>query len=132
MPQTRPAPGWLHQKVLAPLVMRSGLASTLTVPGRKTGEPRTLPVNVLDVDGRRYLVAVRGETEWVRNLRAAGGGELRRRGRSQRFTAAEVADEDKPDIIAAYRQRWDYQAKQFFEKLPDPADHPVFRLLPER
>lgn len=130
MALTRYLAEWLHRTVLAPLVMRTGVASTLTVPGRKTGKPQRLPVNVLEFDDQRYLVSPRGETQWVRNLRAAGGGELRRHGRAERFTAEEVPDDMKPDIVAAYRRRWDYQAKNYFEALPDPADHPVFRILP--
>src|SRR5215472_2719210 len=49
----------------------------LAVRGRKSGEWRTTPVNPLTLEGERYLVAPRGNTQWVRNMRAAGGGELR-------------------------------------------------------
>lgn len=104
--------------------------STLAVRGRRSGEWRTVPVNVLDLDGARYLVAPRGETEWVRNLRAAGGGEIRRRRTREAFTATEVSVAERPAIIAAYRDKWDREVKKLFEQLPDPADHPVFRLAP--
>jgi hypothetical protein len=71
------------------------------------------------------------ETDWVRNLRAAGGGELEySRRRTQRFTAVEVSDEEKPRVIAAYLDRWGNQVRSQFEALPDPADHPVFRIRP--
>jgi deazaflavin-dependent oxidoreductase (nitroreductase family) len=123
-------PGFVLASLVNPIVMRLGLTSTLAVRGRTTGEWRTVPVNVLDLDGTRYLVAPRGETQWVRNLRAAGEGELRRRGRSERFRAVELPDEDKPPVIAAYRERWGSQVRAQFEKLPDPSDHPVFRILP--
>jgi hypothetical protein len=85
---------------------------------------------VLELDGQRYLMAVRGETEWVRNLRAAGGGELRRRGKVEPFRVAEeITDPDvRARIIGAYLDRWGRQVKAQFEKLPDPADHPVFRV----
>jgi hypothetical protein len=84
---------------------------------------------VLELDGRRYLVAPRGDTRWVRNLRATGGGELRRHWRRiEPFRATEVLDDEKPRIIDAYLARWGYQVKGAFETLPDPTDHPVFRL----
>lgn len=125
--------GPLTQKVLNPLVMRLGLATTLAVRGRASGRIRTVPVNVLSLRGERYLVSARGQAQWVRNLRAAGQGELRRRGNVEHFAAEEVPGGEvgaKSDIIAAYRKRWDSQVKRFFEALPDPADHPIFRILP--
>src|SRR5215210_6931338 len=74
----------------------------LAVRGRSSGEWRTTPVNLLVVDGVRYLVAPRGVTQWVRNLRAAGGGELRVGRRIQAFTAEEVSEHDKPAVVRAY------------------------------
>jgi hypothetical protein len=87
-------------------------------------------VNVLDHDGARYLVAPRGDTQWVRNLRAAGEAELSRRGKRERVRATEVADGPKLPIIDAYVQRWGRQVRSQFAQLPDPHDHPVFRLEP--
>jgi deazaflavin-dependent oxidoreductase (nitroreductase family) len=121
-------PGWFVRKVMNPLMMLTGITPTLAVRGRQSGEWRTVPVNVLDLDGARYLVAPRGTTEWVRNLRAAGGGELRRRGKTERFRATELPDDEKPPIITAYLERWGGQVKSQFDALPDPGDHPVFRL----
>src|SRR5215468_5085841 len=89
-------PGWLTSRVLNPLLMRLGVVPTLAVRGRVSGEWRTVPVNVLELDGQRYLVAPRGDTEWVRNLRATGRGELRRRARVDAFRATEVPDREKP------------------------------------
>ena len=123
-------PGLLVERVLNPLAMRFGLATTLAVRGRKTGAWRTVPVNVLELGEARYLVAPRGETQWVRNLRTARDGELRRRSRVERFRAVELADDAKPPIIQAYLERWASQVKSQFERLPDPADHPVFRIEP--
>lgn len=122
------APGRLVRAVVNPLVMRFGAATTLVVRARVTGKTQAVPVNVLDYEGGRYLVAVRGETQWVRNLRAAGECELRRRGRVYRYVAEEVSVEDREPVIAAYRERWDSQVRRFFQALSDPADHPVFRL----
>ena len=114
--------------VMNPLLMRLGIKPTLAVRGRRSGEWRTVPVNVLELGGSRYLVAIRGETEWVRNLRASGSGEVRRRGRVERFEAEEVPDEERPPIIAAYREHWEREVGKLFRELPDAADHPVFRL----
>jgi hypothetical protein len=85
-------------------------------------------VNVLELDGQRYLVAPRGDTEWVRNLRTTHRGELRRLTRVESFRATEVPDSEKPRIIEAYLARWGYQVKRYFEAVPRPADHPVFRI----
>ena len=112
----------------------------LAVPGRKSGVVRTVPVNLLEHGGGRYLVAPRGETEWVRNLRASGGrGELRLGSRVEAFVAHEVAaDADKLPVLRAYLARWWFEVKRFFD-LPGPdasdeqlarvaGQHPVFRI----
>ena len=100
-------PSWLISRVVNPLLMRLGVVPTLRVRGRKTGRWRSVPVNVLELDGERFLVAPRGETDWVRNLRAAGSGQLQYgRRRIERFTAVEVPDAEKPRLIAAYLDRW--------------------------
>src|SRR5215208_4398410 len=86
--------------------MRLGVVPTLRVRGRKTGHWRRVPVNVLELDGECYLVAPRGETDWVRNLRAAGSGQHQYdRRRIEPFTAVEVPDAEKPRLIAAYLDR---------------------------
>src|SRR5436305_14849953 len=99
-------PGWFIQKIANPLVARFGMATTLAVRGRKSGEWRRVPVNVVELDGARYLLAPRGTTEWVRNLRAAGEGQLERGGKANPFRATELPDEAKPPIIDAYLKRW--------------------------
>jgi deazaflavin-dependent oxidoreductase (nitroreductase family) len=95
----------------------------LYVRGRTSGQWRSNPVNVLTHDGRRYLVAPRGHTQWVRNLRVAGGGELRVGSKIERFTATELADEEKPDVLRAYLKRWKLEVGVFFDgvdaKAPD-------------
>jgi deazaflavin-dependent oxidoreductase (nitroreductase family) len=115
-------------KVVNQLVARLGLKPTLAVRGRKSGQWRTVSVNVLEVDGTRYLLAPRGETEWVRNLRASGEGELRHRGRVERFRATEVPVPERAALMQAYLERWRSEVRREFEALPDPADHPTFRL----
>ena len=122
-------PNWLISRVINPLLMRIGAVPTLWVRGRKTGYWRSVPVNVLDLDGERYLVSPRGETDWVRNLRAAGGGQLQYGRRcTEAFTAVEMPDQVKPQVIEAYLHRWRSQVKSQFEALPDPANHPIFRI----
>ena len=121
-------PGWLTSRVLNPLLMRIGMIPTLAVRGRTSGEWRTVPVNVLKLDDQRYLVAPRGDTQWVRNLRATGRGELRWRGRVEPFRATEIPDNEKLRVIEAYLARWGYQVKGYFKALPNPVDHPVFKI----
>jgi deazaflavin-dependent oxidoreductase (nitroreductase family) len=124
-------PGFFVRRIANPLATLFGAATTLAVRARRSGEWKTAPVQVLDVDGNRYLLAVRGEAEWVRNMRAAGGGELWRRGKAEPFRATEVVDRDeRARIVSAYLDRWGRTVKAQFDKLPDPADHPVFRIEP--
>jgi deazaflavin-dependent oxidoreductase (nitroreductase family) len=86
------------------------------VRGRKSGEWRTTLVNVLTAaDGRRYLVAPRGHTQWVRNLRVSGAGELRLGRKSEAFTATEVPDADKIPVLREYLDRWGWEVGRFFE-----------------
>jgi deazaflavin-dependent oxidoreductase (nitroreductase family) len=115
----------------------------LAVKGRKSGEWRTTPVNQLRLaDGTRYLVAPRGNTQWVRNLRAVGTGELRIGRKVEPFSATEIADDDKPAILRAYLKRWKFEVGVFFdgvdakapqEKLREIAPgYPVFRIQPAK
>ena len=122
-------PSWVISRVVNPLLLWLGVVPTLRVRGRKTGRWRNVPVNVLELDGERYLVAPRGETDWDRNLRAAGSGQLQygRRG-TEAFRAVEVSDKEKPRVVEAYLDRWGNQVRSQFEALPDPTDHPVFRI----
>ena len=87
---------------------------TLAVRGRKSGEWRTTPVNLLTFEGERYLIAPRGHTQWVRNMRAAGGGELRLGRRTEAFRAVELADADKPALLREYLRRWAWEVGFFF------------------
>jgi deazaflavin-dependent oxidoreductase (nitroreductase family) len=110
----------------------------LEVRGRTTGEPRRTPVNPLTLDGARYLVAPRGHTQWVRNLRARGEGRLIRGRRAEDFTAVEVPDDQKPAILREYLRRWKWEVGAFFGGVgPDSTDaelraiapnHPIFRI----
>ena len=111
------------------------------MPGRKSGEPRRTPVNLLAFDGNRYLVAPRGQTQWVRNLRVAGRGKLLLGRRREPFSAVEVTDAEKEPILREYLRRWKWEVGQFFAGVghDSPADelariapdHPVFRIESE-
>ena len=87
---------------------------TLAVRGRKSGEWRTTPVNLLTFEGERYLVAPRGHTQWVRNMRAAGGGELRLGRRVEAFHSVELPDADKSPVLREYLRRWAWEVGFFF------------------
>ncbi len=121
------------RRIFNPIAIKFAIAGTkaLMVPGRRTGAIRRAAIIPVDSDGARYVVSPRGETEWVRNLRAAGGlGELRSRAGVERFHAVELPVAERPPVIAAYRAVAGRAVGSFFERLPDPADHPVFRLDP--
>ena len=104
----------------------------LYVRGRKSGEWRTTPVNPLSLaDGARYLVAPRGNTQWVRNLRAVGAGELHIGRKVEPFTATEVADDDKPAILRAYLKRWKLEVGVFFDGVDaDASDAKLLEIAP--
>jgi deazaflavin-dependent oxidoreductase (nitroreductase family) len=87
----------------------------LAVRGRSSGQWRTVPVNLLSIDGERYLVAPRGHTQWVRNVRAAGGGELRLGREVEAFAVEELADADKPVILREYLRKWAWEVGRFFD-----------------
>jgi deazaflavin-dependent oxidoreductase (nitroreductase family) len=103
----------------------------LAVRGRTSGEWRTTPVNPLNYEGKRYLVAPRGHTQWVRNMRVAGGGELRVGRRVENFTATELPDEQKPDVLRAYLKRWKFEVGVFFDGVgPDAPDEKLLAIAP--
>lgn len=139
-------PGWLTRNVLNRVVAwltRRGVSiwgsRVIEVKGRRSGLPRQVPVNLLSIDGTHYLVAPRGNAEWVRNVRAAGGHLDLLLGRSREHrVATELADGDKADILRPYLRRWKAEVGAFFDGAhADSSDaelqriaprHPVFRL----
>jgi len=141
-------PGWFTRNVMnrsVAALTRTGLSvwgsRVLEVRGRVSGEPRRVPVNLLELDGRRYLVSARGEGEWVRNVRAADGALTLRRGRHhEELQAVELADVDKVPVLRAYLRRWKAEVGVFFDgRDADSTDaelaavawkHPVFVLSP--
>jgi deazaflavin-dependent oxidoreductase (nitroreductase family) len=116
---------------LAPLNSRR--IAQLSVPGRRSGQWRTVPIVVMDHDGERYLVAPFGDSDWSRNLRASGGGRLVRKSRVEEFTAVEVAPPEHESVVEEYKRRYAKMpgVTASFTRLPDPADHPAFRIVPQ-
>jgi deazaflavin-dependent oxidoreductase (nitroreductase family) len=138
-------PGWFTKNVFNQIVAgltRLGISvwgsRVLEVRGRTSGQWRRTPVNLLTVEGQRYIVAPRGHTQWVRNLRASGEGRLLLGRRGEQFAAVELDDEEKLPVLRAYLKRWKAETGVFFEGVgPDSSEdefrrvapkHPVFRL----
>jgi hypothetical protein len=137
-------PGVITRRVMNPLVAfltRRGISlagsTVLGVPGRTTGEMRTTPVNPLTLDGTRYLLAARGQTQWVRNLRVSGWAELTVGRRTERVTTREITDPAEiVPVLRAYLVKWAWEVGAFFEGVgADASDeelaaiagrHPVF------
>lgn len=147
MPAHYRAPGWLTRNVLnraVAFLTRHGMSilgsRVLAVKGRSSGVWRSTPVNLLEYEGRRYLVSARGHGQWVRNLRAAGTGELRVGKRTEVFRGRELSDDEKVPVLRAYLKRWKAEVGVFFEGVgPDSSDaqlraiaprHPAFEVLP--
>ena len=132
-------PGWFTRNVFNKAVAGlTGLgisvlgSRVLAVRGRKSGQWRTTPVNLLTIDGQRYLVSPRGETQWVRNLRVSRQGELRLGRRAEPFTATEVSDDAKPAILRAYLARWKAEVGVFFGGVgPDASESELRRISPD-
>ncbi|MGZ4576969.1 MAG: nitroreductase/quinone reductase family protein [Mycobacterium sp.] len=103
----------------------------LRVRGRKTGKPRAVVINLLTVDGVDYLVSPRGNTQWARNVRAAGVVETGPRWRRRRARVSEVADAAKPELLRRYLDRWYWQVKDYVAGLtPDSTDEEFHAVAP--
>ena len=139
-------PGWFTKHVFNPIVAgltRLGVSlvgsRVLEVRGRKSGEWRRTPVNPLTYEGEWYIVAPRGETQWVRNLRASGEGRLRKGLGAEEFRAVELPDGEKVPLLRAYLRKWAWEVGAFFQGVGADASeeelrriaplHPVFRVL---
>jgi hypothetical protein len=139
-------PDWFTRHVFNPMVAgltRIGLSvmgsRVLEHRGRTSGELHRTPVNLLTYEGQQYLVAPRGETQWVRNVRHAGGHLVLILGRRRQLcTATEIPVDDSLPILRTYLKRWKFETGMFFNGVtPDSSDadwaaeaprHPVFVL----
>jgi deazaflavin-dependent oxidoreductase (nitroreductase family) len=139
MPERYVRPNWFTRNLFNPIVhglTRLGLSvygsRVLAVRGRRSGEWRTNPLNVLEFRGQRYLVAPRGVTEWVRNIRANGSGELRLGSRREPIKVVELSDAEKPDLLRAYLTKWQFEVGVFFQGVgPDASDEDIRRIAPD-
>ena len=123
-------PPTFTKRVFNPLAMKMGIGGSaeLVVRKRSSGDEQRIPVIPVDVDGTRYVVSTRGESDWVRNARASGRIELRGRHETGSFRAVELPVEQRAPVIAAYREKAGKTVEGYWKKLPDDTDHPVFRL----
>jgi deazaflavin-dependent oxidoreductase (nitroreductase family) len=132
-------PGWFTKHLFNRLVAwltRRGISiagsRVLEVRGRTSGEWRRTPVNIMAFEGSRYLVAPRGHTQWVKNIRASGNGRLRVGRRAEDFTAEEVPDDQKTPLLREYLKRWKWESGQFFGGVgPDATDEELRRIAPD-
>ena len=132
-------PGWFTTNVFNRLVAaltRAGVSvygsRVLEVRGRKSGDWRQTPVNLLHHGGADYLVSPRGHTQWVKNLRASGEGRLRVGRRTQSFAARELPDDEKAPLLRAYLKKWKFEVGVFFAGVgPDSSDEELRRIAPD-
>ncbi|WP_416985275.1 nitroreductase/quinone reductase family protein [Streptomyces sp. T028] len=128
--------GWLARHGLS--LMGS---AEMSVRGRKSGQMQRIPVNPHTYEGTQFLVSARGHSQWVRNMRVAGGGELRVGRGVRTFTAVELPDEEKLPVLRTYLEKWGWEVNQYFngvtakstdeELVAAAPDHPVFRITVE-
>jgi deazaflavin-dependent oxidoreductase (nitroreductase family) len=112
----------------------------LEVRGRKTGKLHSTPVDLLELNGKSYLVAPRGRTQWVRNAEAAGELTLKKGSTRRKFRLSRISDAEKPPILKAYLDTFKREVQTYF---PVPAgsppesfaaiaqSYPAFELLPD-
>lgn len=121
-------PQWFTTKVFNKIAMATGISNTetLTVTKRGSGEPQKIPVVTVDVGGVKYLVSTRGESDWVKNVRANPKVQLG----AASYVAAETPVQGRQPILDAYQAKAGKVVDNYFRQLPDEADHPVFTLTP--
>ena len=121
-------PPWFVAKIFNRIAMATGVGSseTLTVTKRGSKEPQQIPVVVPEVDGVKYLVSTRGESQWVKNVRADPNVRLG----DTKYIAREIPVEQRAPILASYKPKAGKVVEGYWKKLPDDADHPVFALTP--
>ena len=127
---------YIHQSVVIrrlmnPINVTLDRKTVLVVRGRRSGKPRRVPMDPpFEHEGRRYLVSPNGDTNWARNLRAAGEAELRLDGHQKRIRALELEGPERDAIVTAYAAGLTCHCRVAMAKLPHPADHPAFRIEP--
>jgi len=119
-------PPWFTRKIFNPIAMATGVGHSeiLIVTKRASKQPQKIPVTPVEVDGVKYLVSARGETQWVKNVRANPKVKLG----TTDYVAIETPVDTRQPILDAYKVRAGKVVENYFRQLPDPADHPVFTL----
>src|SRR5450631_3161621 len=119
-------------KIFNKLAMHSTLwdVHTLEVARRNAIDPQRVPVIPLEYDGSLFVVSTRGESDWVKNVRAAGRVRLGQKGRFETYATTEVPAESCTEILTAYREKAGREMNGYFRRLPGTPDHPTFKLTP--
>ena len=127
-------PPWFTAKVFNRIAMATGISNseTLTATKRGSGEAQHIPVVTVDVGGTQHLVSTRGESQWVKNVRANPTVTLTTKAGAATYVAHEVPAPQRQPILTAYQKKAGRAVDGYFRKLPDPADHPVFALTEEK
>jgi deazaflavin-dependent oxidoreductase (nitroreductase family) len=122
-------PPWFTRAVFNKIAMATGISNTekLTVTRRRSKQPQEIPVITVDVGGTKYLVSTRGESEWVKNVRADPNVRIG----SKAYVAREVPEQDRQAVLTAYREKAGRAVDGYFKRLPREADHPVFVVTPK-
>jgi hypothetical protein len=124
-------PSWFFVKIFNRIALATGAVKSepMTVIKRSSKLPQTIPMTPVDVDGVKYLVSVRGETEWVKNVRTNPHVKLLKAGTTD-YVASEIPVDARKPVLQAYRTSASKATARLFRQLPNDADHPVFALTP--
>lgn len=129
-------PPWMQRHVgnRMSVLFRPSMLSKLSVRGRRSGVWHTTPVAVLEHEGGRYLVSYRGASDWALNLAASHTARLSQRGRVEEIDVADVPVADRGPLLDVYRERYGGlpTVGAVLRAMPDPADHPMFRIVGSR
>jgi deazaflavin-dependent oxidoreductase (nitroreductase family) len=123
-------PNWFTAKIFNPIARTTGMSGseTLTVTKRGSKEPQKIPVITVDVDGAKYLVSTRGESQWVKNVRANPNVTIDNKSGTTSYVVSEVPEQSRQPILTAYQEKLGRMVEGYFRDLPKEADHPVFAL----
>jgi deazaflavin-dependent oxidoreductase (nitroreductase family) len=123
-------PNWFTAKIFNPIARTAGISGseTLTVTKRGSKEPQKIPVVTIEVEGTKYLVSTRGESQWVKNVRANPTVTISNKSGTTTYAAAEVPTGSRQPILTAYQEKFGRMVQGYFRDLPNEADHPVFAL----
>jgi F420H(2)-dependent quinone reductase len=129
-------PPWVQRHVANRVVplFRPTLVAKLSVRPRKSGRWRTVPLVVLEDGGERYLLSYRGASDWSRNLAASRKALLKTKAGAEEITADQLPVRERPPLLTAYEREYGKMptVAAVLRALPDPADHPIFRIVATR